>query len=232
MIDLNADVGEGAPNDAQILAVVSSANIACGAHAGDAQTMRMTCRLAGELGVRIGAHPGYPDRDGFGRREVGLATAEITATVASQLGALEAAAREAHARVGYVKLHGALYHRAAAETAVAAAVLDAIEAADGPRVVLCPAGSELHSEAVRRGYRAVAEGFADRRYAPDGSLVPRDVAGSVLSPGEAATQAVELARGGLYASLCLHGDGPDAAETAAAIFLALQAAGVRRAAFA
>jgi UPF0271 protein len=219
-IDLNADVGEGAPNDEAILAAVSSANIACGGHAGDRASMLETCRLARELGVRVGAHPGYPDRAGFGRRELGLSPAEIEAAVLGQLHAL--------ATVGsasYVKLHGALYHRAGRDPAAAAAVLDAIDLSDVPHVVLCLAGSELDVQAASRGYTTIAEGFADRRYAADGSLLPREVAGSLLEPGAAAAQAVSLAAAGRVSSICVHGDGPDAAATADTVAEALRAAG-------
>ncbi|HEY0417078.1 MAG TPA: 5-oxoprolinase subunit PxpA [Gaiellaceae bacterium] len=229
-IDLNADVGEGFTDDAGLLAAVTSASVACGFHAGSASTMRDTCSLAAASGVVIGAHPSYRDRDGFGRRELGLEPHVVRADVADQVAALAAAADRVGASVAYLKPHGALYHRGSGDDDVAAAVVDVAEAF-GLAVLGWP-GSALLLRAEAVGVRAVPEGFADRRYAPDGRLAPRTEPGALLDAEDAAAQALRLASRGEVGSLCVHGDTPGAAALAACVRAALTDAGVEVGAFA
>lgn len=212
VVDLNADCGEGF-DDAGLLAVVSSANVACGGHAGDAESLRPVVALAAERGVAVGAQVSYVDREGFGRRPLEVDPAVLRAQVLWQAGALDALCRGAGTRVRYVKPHGALYHRVLTEDAQADAVIDAVRLLDLP-LLLMP-GSR---------YAAVAEGFADRAYDGD-RLRPRDQPGAVHDqPGLAAAQAVSLARAGIR-SICVHGDSPGAVETASAVRAALEADG-------
>lgn len=242
-MDLNADMAEGSgPSgwaaDAALLDVITSANIACGGHAGDAETMRHACQAALERGVRIGAHPGYADRENFGRVELELGTDEIVDQVAGQVALLERTAAEAGGQVTHVKPHGALYHRALRDEQLAAALAELFSALSRPPVVLAPARGALADAAQARGLRCAAEGFADRAYDAAGLLVPRDQPGSVLNPSDAVAQAVGLARGGSVTSsdgtelaieldsICVHGDTPGALELARAIRSALQSAGV------
>ena len=246
MIDLNADLGEGfgrwsLTDDAALLAVVSSANVACGFHAGDPLTMRRVCERAAELGVRIGAQVSYRDLAGFGRREMDVPAEELAAEVAYQIGALAAFARAAGSRVAYVKPHGALYNRTVHDAEQAAAVVAGVLLAepDGGLPVLGLPGSRLLAAAQDAGLTPVAESFADRAYTPRGTLVPRREPGAVLhEPERVAARAVELARDGAVTasdgsriavrarSLCLHGDTPGAAGTARRVRAALEAAGV------
>ena len=219
-IDLNADVGEGFDGDDELLAVVTSANVACGFHAGDEGTMRAVCDVAAERGVAVGAHVSYRDRDGFGRRELGVDAATIEAETAEQLALLGAIAA---GRLTYVKPHGALYHRASIDGDCAAAIVAAILAFGRPLAVLAFPGSQLHALARNAGLAAEAEGFADRGYAADGTLLPRGEEGAVLSAEAAARQAVAIAGG--VGSICVHGDSPGAAETARRVAGALRAAG-------
>jgi UPF0271 protein len=230
-IDLNADLGEGVGDDAGLLELVTSANVACGFHAGDPLTMRRVAAVAAERGVAIGAHVSYHDREGFGRRPVAVAPDELAAQVLYQLGALEACCRAAGTRVRYVKPHGALYNTAARDPQTAAAVVDGVRAFGGLAVLALP-GCELARRAEAAGLGAVAEGFADRAYAPDGSLVPRDTPGAVLEDeGAIAAQAVELA-GGAVRSICVHGDSPGAVAAARRVRAALEHAGIAVEAFA
>lgn len=248
-IDLNADLGEGfgawpAPADAELFPLVTSASVACGFHAGDPGLMRDTCAAAAAQGVVIGAHPGYPDLLGFGRRELGATPGEIAGYVAYQVGALAACAALAGARVRYVKPHGALYNRAAREPGVARAVAEAVRAVDPGLALLGLAGSALIAAAREAGLRAVPEGFLDRAYRPDGSLVPRDLPGALIEdPAVAADRAVHLVRDGTLRatdgtllsirveSLCVHGDGPRAADLLRAVRARLAAEGIRPAPF-
>jgi UPF0271 protein len=238
-MDLNADLGEGSPHEAQVMPVVTSANVACGGHAGDEVTMRASVRLAAAHGVRVGAHPGFPDREGFGRRALPCTPDEVTAFVTAQVRALQAVAAAEGVTVAHVKPHGALYNLAARDGAVAAAVVRAMVACGVP-VVYGLAGESALLEAARAaGLGAVGEGFADRGYAPDGTLWPRGQAGDLLGADAAVAQGVEIAvRGAVRAvtgervavparTLCLHGDGPEAAQVAGALRRALEAAGVR-----
>jgi len=218
-IDLNADLGEGFGDDDALLEVVTSASVACGFHAGDAETMRRTCEAAARRGVSIGAHVSYDDREGFGRRALDVSPDVLGEQVRAQIEALAA-----FGAVAYVKPHGALYHSAAADPAVAVAVVGAA----GALPVVGPPGSALLAAA---GDRAVAEGFADRAYRPDGSgLVDRSLPGALLCGEAALEQARRLAAG--VGTICVHGDTPGAVELARAIRRALEEAGIDVCAFA
>jgi 5-oxoprolinase (ATP-hydrolysing) subunit A len=224
VIDLNADVGEGMATDAELLTLVTSANVACGFHAGDVETIRAVCAEAVTRGVAIGAHVGYRDREGFGRRPLEVTAATIEEEAVEQIGELAAHARAAGGRVAYVKPHGALYHRAAVDEDCARALASAA----GELPLLGMPGSALLAQA-RRG---VPEGYADRAYAHDGTLVPRGEPGALLDAPAAARQAVALARAGAVRSICLHGDTPDAVEVARRVVAELEAAGIELRAFA
>ena len=248
-IDLNADLGEGygawpAPADADLFPLISSASIACGFHAGDPGRMRETAALAARHSVVVGAHPGYPDLLGFGRRDLGASPREVADYVAYQVGAMMACARAAGTRVGYVKPHGALYNRAARDPDIAAAIADGVRAADPALALLGLAGSALTAGARAAGLRAVSEAFLDRGYQRDGSLVPRDTAGALLEdPDAAAARAVRLVREGTVdavdgtalrveaESLCVHGDGARAVLVLRAVRARLTAEGIAVAPF-
>ncbi|MEV6556935.1 5-oxoprolinase subunit PxpA [Nocardia sp. NPDC051756] len=243
-LDLNSDLGEGfgpwkMGDDAAMLDIVTSANIACGFHAGDPSIMRRTCGLAVEKGVRIGAHVGYRDLAGFGRREVTMVPAELRDEVLYQIGSLDAFAKAAGDRVRYVKPHGALYHSAARDRQLADAVLGALVDYDPELALLGPAGSQLEQAAEAAKVRFVGEGFADRAYTPAGTLAARGLPGAVLGTNEAVTQAVSIAMSGTArtvdgsgevtvraASICVHGDTPAAVEMARLIRTALDEVGV------
>lgn len=223
MIDLNADVGErsgadGIAADAAIIAGVSSLNVACGFHAGDAATMRAVCAEAVLRHKRIGAHVSFMDREGFGRRELEVDPEELRQQVVQQIAALRIEAGLEHGRVGYVKPHGALYNRAAVDRGYADAVVAAIAAVDRGLKLLAPPDSEMLRSAEAHAIEGVAEGFADRAYRADGTLVPRSEPGAVLSdPDAVVAHAEQLAASGRFRSLCLHSDTPGAAELAVAI---------------
>jgi 5-oxoprolinase (ATP-hydrolysing) subunit A len=243
-IDLNADVGEsyGAwvmGDDEALVPLVTSVNVACGAHAGDPLVMQRTVALAHRHGVAVGAHPGYPDRDGFGRRAIGITNDELRASLLAQLGALSALARVLGTSLGHVKLHGALYHRAARDEQVAGLVIRVLQDFDPQLVLVALAGSRLVQLARSSGLRVAAEAFADRAYESDGSLRSRGLPGAVLGSAEAAAeQAISIATLGRVAAhdgtmievhaqtLGVHGDTPGVAEYARAIRLALEEAGV------
>lgn len=238
-VDLNADLGEGAPDDAELLALVSSANIACGWHAGDARLMQATVEAALAHGVAIGAHPSYPDRDNFGRSEMRLAPAEVRADLIYQIGALDALVRAAGGRLHHVKPHGALYNQAGRDPALADAVAAAVRAVDPGLAVYGLAGGELLKAAERAGLRAVAEVFADRGYRADGSLVPRGQPGALIDDVQQAVgRTLRMVRDGVVQAvsgetvplqvqtLCVHGDGPHALAFARALHAALTQAGV------
>jgi UPF0271 protein len=248
-MDLNADMAEGIGEqgwgaDAALLDVITSANIACAGHAGDAETMRRACAAALERGVRIGAHPGYVDREHFGRVELGLAGAEVVEQVGEQIALLEAIAAEAGGAVTHVKLHGALYHRALSDDELAQALAELLAGLAVPPVVLAPASGALVDAARACGLRCAAEGFADRAYDSAGLLVPRDQPGSVLGAEAAVAQALVLAAEGAVIandgaavavdidSICVHGDTPGAAELARELRSALIAGGIEVKAFA
>lgn len=234
-IDLNADLGEGIGDDEAMLAVVTSVNIACGGHAGDERSMREVARLAAVRGVTIGAHPSYPDREGFGRRAMDPEPAQLRADLEEQVAALIGAAGRPAVR--YLKPHGALYNRIVVDNSQAAAVAQV--AADAGLPLLGLRGSAIERAAGRAGVRFVAEAFADRGYLPDGSLAPRHHPAGVLHDPEAIAQrVVRLAIDGEVAavdgslvrveaaSVCVHGDTPGAVAIATAVRAALQAAGV------
>ncbi|MFB9658584.1 LamB/YcsF family protein [Glycomyces mayteni] len=241
-MDLNADLGEGfgrweLTDDAALLRIVTSANVACGFHAGDPATLRRVCELAAAAGVRIGAQVSYRDLAGFGRREMDVPPAELAAEVAYQIGALRVFAEAAGSRVAYVKPHGALYHRAGRDPVQAAAVAEGARLA-GVGLVLTQRGSELDRAATAAGLRVAGEAFADRGYRSDGRLVPRGEPGALLAPRDAVAQALGLAADGEVTaadgtrttvaaeSICVHGDGPDAVAVAAAIRAALDERGI------
>lgn len=249
-IDLNADLGEGfgrwrLTDDERLLSVVTSANVACGFHAGDAATMRRVCELAAGRGVRIGAQVSYRDLAGFGRRAMDVPPAELAAEVAYQIGALEVFARAAGARVAYVKPHGALYNRVVRDEEQAGAVVEGVLLADGTLPVLGLPGSRLLELAGRAGLPVVPEAFADRAYTDGGTLVPRDREGAVITDAASVVaRSVELARSGTVGahsgrrievrarSLCLHGDTPGAVELARRVRDGLEASGIKVEAFA
>lgn len=228
-IDLNADLGEGfgafrPAADGELLAIVSSANVACGFHAGDPVLMRETVAAAAAHGVTVGAHPGYPDLLGFGRRALAATPAEVEAYVVYQVGALAACCTAAGTRLRYVKPHGALYNQAARDAALARAIARAVHAVDPSLALLGLAGSALVTEAEAAGLRAAREAFADRAYRPDGTLVPRSEPGALVTdPAQAARQALRLAAGA--DSLCVHGDTPGAVGILRAVRAALEGAG-------
>lgn len=221
-IDLNADIGEGFADDEHLLAVVTSASIACGFHAGSAESMRAACACAVRHGVAVGAHPSYRDRDGFGRRALELEPEVVREDVAEQVEALVEIAAAEGVAVVYLKPHGALYTRAIDDAEVASAIVSV--ACDHSLAVLAWPGSELAALARASGLEAVAEGFADRGYA-GGRLLPRDAPGALLGADEAAMQAVALARAGEVKSICVHGDTPGAADLAARVRTALTESG-------
>ncbi len=238
-VDLNADLAEGM-DDAALLPLLSSANLACGLHAGGPAVIDRTVALCLQRGVRIGAHPGYPDREGFGRNEMQLPPDELRALVLYQLGALDALVRARGGVLSHVKAHGALYNRAARDPAVARTFAEAVRAFRPGLLVIGLAGSAQLDAARALGLPAAGEAFADRRYLPGGALMPRSRPGAVLQdPAEAAAQAVQIVRdhratasdGSLVEieaqTLCLHGDTPGAERIAQAVRGALERAGVR-----
>ena len=241
-IDLNADIGEhdgdGYFGDTQLLDVVSSANIACGKHAGSLEVMRKTVALAYERGVSIGAHPGYPDREGFGRREIGLSLTAIIDSFEKQIEHLQACCDAEGARLRYVKPHGALYNRASKDAELARLLAGSLARLDSSLVLLALAGSRLHAEARTHQLGCAAEAFLDRAYMPDGTLVARDRAGAVIENAEAAAaRALQIAdKGTIVASdgttitlkaesLCVHGDSSSAVQTVRLARARLESAG-------
>ncbi|MET7703845.1 MULTISPECIES: LamB/YcsF family protein [unclassified Streptomyces] len=249
-IDLNADLGEGfgrwrLTDDEQLLSVVTSANVACGFHAGDAATMRRVCELAAERGVRIGAQVSYRDLAGFGRRSMDVPSDELAAEVAYQIGALEVFARAAGTRVSYVKPHGALYNRVVHDEEQAGAVVDGVLLADARLAVLGLPSSRLLALAEKAGLPIATEAFADRAYTAEGTLVPRSQDGAVITDADTvAERSVGLARFGTVTahsgeripvrarSLCLHGDTPGAVDLARRVRARLESSGVLVEAFA
>jgi UPF0271 protein len=248
-IDLNADLGEGfgrwtLGDDDSVLGLVTSANIACGFHAGDPVIMRSTCRRAVAQGVAIGAQVGYRDLAGFGRRRMDIGRDDLGADVLYQLGALQAFAAAAGDRVRYLKPHGALYNTAALDADQAGAIVDAVLAFDPGLPVLTLPDSALFRAARAAGLRAVPEAFADRAYTAAGGLVPRSEAGAVLTdPDAIAERALGIARDATVLavdgsvvqvaaeSICVHGDTPGAVAIAQAVRTRLEAAGISLARF-
>lgn len=248
-IDLNSDLGEGygpwtMGHDALVLDCVTSANIACGGHAGDPETMFKTLRLAAERGVVVGAHPGYADREGFGRRVIPMQPAEIGRMLAAQVGALAALARMAGTAVRYVKPHGALGNLAAADRMVADAIVQTVQSVDPSLAILAISGTCLEQAARERGVAVYSEIFADRAYLPSGQLMPRSQPGAVLHDVQQATQRLlGFLRSGRMPvagaepialkaeSICVHGDNAEAVEMARQIRARLQAEGIAVAPF-
>jgi UPF0271 protein len=224
-IDLNADLGEGDPYDLELLRIVSSCNIACGGHAGDEETMRVTVLSALENRVSIGAHPSYPDREGFGRRSGYLSGEELLASLTAQIAALNAIVIEAGATLSHVKPHGALYNDAVNDRELADLIASAIGATVPDAAFVGLPESELQTAAVEHGLNFVAEGFIDRAYQDNGQLVPRSEPGAVHNSLELVLpQAVSLV--GKVDTLCIHGDTPGAADVAAAVRQELEKQGV------
>jgi UPF0271 protein len=210
-IDLNCDMGEldDAAHEAALMAYITSANIACGGHAGDAQTMERTARLALERGVRIGAHPGYPDRENFGRLEIEMTREAIAETVYAQIARLDEVVRRVGGTMVHVKPHGALYNVAVRNGEVARAIAEGA-ARWNPRTILFGlAGSPMLEVWRTMGMAVAGEAFADRRYEADGTLRSRKLDDALITdPGEAAAQALRFAREGLAETICVHGDTP------------------------
>jgi 5-oxoprolinase (ATP-hydrolysing) subunit A len=238
-IDLNADLGEGIGDDEAMLDIVTSASIACGGHAGDETTMRAAVRAAKARGVVIGAHPGFADRENFGRKRLLLAPDELDASIRQQVRTLVEIADEEDWPVRYVKLHGALANMAAEEPAIMALCLAAVEGLVDDMAILAIDSSAQVETAEAMAYRTIAEAYADRAYQANGLLVPRQMPGAVLhDPSEIAARAVRLAQTGeieaidgsvirtTARSLCIHGDTPDAVSIARAVRDGLAAAGV------
>jgi 5-oxoprolinase (ATP-hydrolysing) subunit A len=224
-IDLNADVGERCGQDVALMRTITSANIACGLHAGDAATMRETVILAREHGVAVGAHPSFADREHFGRREMQLAPAEIEALVIRQIEALAVIASNEGIRLQHVKPHGALYNIAARDPAVASAIANAVASVDRSLILLGLPQSNLVIAGKAAGLMTAGEAFADRAYRPDGSLVPRTELGAVIhDPDEVLARVANLAARPDIDTICVHGDTPGAAELASKIRVALEAA--------
>ncbi len=256
-IDLNADLGEwssaGTPSgadadpigdDAAMLSLVSSANIACGGHAGDAETMLRTLRVAAESGVVIGGHPGYRDRESFGRRDIAMPLDNIVRLVVDQIATLGAIAASVSVDVRYVKLHGALGNLAARDAEVARAVVAALQSVDDQLAVLAISGTQLEIVARAKEAPVFSEVFADRAYQPNGQLLPRSEPGAVLhDPGEAAERLLGFVETGLMPvvgaapipldahSICVHGDSPGALELTRRIRRDLTAAGIELTSF-
>ncbi|KGN41484.1 LamB/YcsF family protein [Knoellia aerolata] len=243
-VDLNSDLGEGfgrwtLGDDDAMLDLVTSANVACGFHAGDPSILRRVCASAAERGVAIGAQVGHRDLAGFGRRHIEVDPAELVDEVIYQIGALDAFARVAGTRVRYVKPHGALYNAAAVTPVTADAIAEAVALFDDSLALVGLAGSELLRAAGDAGLAAVSEAFADRAYTPDGLLVSRREPGAVLEdPAEVARRCVQLVRHGTVTavdgstirvaaqSICVHGDTPGAVDIARAVRRSLADAGI------
>lgn len=239
VIDLNCDLGEGAGHDEALMPLVTSANIACGAHAGDEAVMRATVRLARRHGAAIGAHPGFADRGHFGRRALSLPPLEIVGLVRAQVEALRVIASEEGAAVTHVKPHGALYNLAARDAVVADAIAEAVAGIDAGLWLYGLAGGELLKAGRARGLRVASEVFADRTYQADGSLTPRNQPDAFLTGEEASVaQVLHMIRSGKVRStdgrnvaitadtVCLHGDGAGAVAFARGLRRALLHAGV------
>lgn len=221
-IDLNADLGEGVTDDDALLTVVTSANVACGFHAGDETVMRAVCARAADSGVVIGAQVSYLDREGFGRRSIDVTPEVLTTWVSEQVAVLSGIAEDEGIRVSYLRPHGALYNRVVDDEIQAAAVL----AGSGSLPVLGLPGSVLLRLAEQQGRVAVTEGFPDRGYTAEGRLIPRSEAGALVSdPEQIAAAAVALASSGQVRTVCVHGDSPGAVATARAVRAALVDAG-------
>lgn len=238
-IDLNADLGEGSSADSELMTLVTSVNIACGFHAGDAQTMLESVRNAIKNGVAIGAHPSFPDRENFGRTAMDLPPETVYAQVLYQIGALEAMVRAENGVMRHVKPHGMLYNQAAKDADLADAIARAVWDCSPQLILVGLAGSELIRAGQRLGLTTRQEVFADRGYQPDGSLVPRTQAGALISDeGKALAQTLEMVRAGRVTAVdgtpanvqadtvCLHGDGEHALQFARRLRAAFSEEGI------
>lgn len=243
-IDLNCDVGEGCGNDGELMKFVSSANIACGYHAGDAVTMRRTVDIAIENGVSIGAHPGYRDRANFGRLPLNCSSDEIVGIVSEQIRTLAEIAAEAGGRLTHVKPHGALYNQSARDPEIAAAVAKAVAEFDRDLILFGLSGSQSIAQAEHAGLRAVSEVFSDRTYQTDGSLTSRSQPNALISDkGVAAVQVLDMVKYGRVRSvdaimipivaetICIHGDGENAVAFARLIRNSLVESGIKVSSF-
>lgn len=214
-LDINCDMGElaDAAHEAALMEHITSANIACGGHAGDDHTMERTARLALDRGVRIGAHPGYPDRANFGRIEIAMRPAEIAATVHQQIARLDAIVRALGGAIVHVKPHGALYNAAVHDAEIARAIADGVSRWNPSAILFGLAGAPMLDVWRGMGMTVWREAFADRRYEPDGTLRSRKLADALITvPAEAAEQAARFASGGSADTICVHGDTPGAVE--------------------
>lgn len=224
MIDLSADLGEGSPGEEEIWPLITSANVACGGHTGDAGSMNAAAALALRHGVRFGAHPSYPDRENFGRVSLRISPDDLRASLVEQIRALRA-----FGRVQHVKPHGALYNDAHRDRALANVIVEAIRLVDPDIALVAPDSSQMAASAREAGTTVIREAFADRRYEPDGSLTPRRLPGSTLTIEEAAGQAARLVSDGSviardgsrvplpFDTLCIHADMEGAVERLRAI---------------
>ncbi len=240
-IDINCDMGESfgryaLGDDASVMPYITSANIACGMHAGDPSVMRTTIRLAKEYGVAVGAHPGWPDLQGFGRRDISMTPDEAEGYILYQIGALAAFARQEGVELRHVKVHGSLYNQAVSNRALADVVALAVRNFDKNLILVGQAGSSIVKAGLGFGLRVANEGFPDRRYNPDGTLTSRKQTGAlVINPEEVAANAVSLARAGIdfggkrvpIDTLCIHGDNPRAPENARQVREALERARIQ-----
>ena len=226
-IDLNCDLGEGIGNDEAIMPYITSANIACGFHAGDAHTMRETLRLAKRFSVNAGAHPSWDDRENFGRKEMDVSSEEAEKLVFEQIQMLASIAKEESVTLTHVKPHGALYNQSAKDIELANAIARAVKASGVDLVLVGLAGSRSIEAGREMGIRVAAEGFPDRGYNADGSLMSRLLPGAIIeSPEDVAKHAIELVKTGKMDTLCLHGDHPNAAENAKLLREVLEKNGV------
>jgi UPF0271 protein len=224
-IDLNADLAEGCPNDRALLALVTSASLCCGAHAGGPDVIRQTLRDARDRGVAVGAHPGYADREGFGRRVQAVSAQAVRDLIIEQVKILGEAASEISVPIRFLKPHGALYNQAQREDEIARGVVAAAVELGLP--LLGQPGTLLERRAAECGAPYIAEGFPDRRYREDGALVPRGEPGAVLrDPGEMEAQVLRLVARGRVATLCIHGDDPHAVANAELVRRALESRGI------
>jgi len=239
-VDLNADLGEGAGHDAELFELISSANIATGFHAGDADTMHAAVSSARDCGVAVGAHPSFFDRENFGRKELKVTVDEVFNAVVFQLGVFQAIAEAAGMRPNHVKPHGALYNMAARDEKIAEAIARATKSVDAKLILFVPDNSALARAGESHGLQVAREVFADRNYLADGSLVPRNRTDALLNdPAEAAERVLRMLREGKVRSveghdvdvraetICVHGDTPGAVEFARALRSQLESQGVR-----
>lgn len=227
-VSLNVDLGELPGEPEELYSIATMVNVACGGHAGDLATMERACELARGAGARLAAHPSYPDRPGFGRTSLGMTSAALAVSVRSQVEALARVARRVGIPIEAVKPHGALYHDAARDPAIAAAVVEAIDAGLGVPVALVgPPEGAFARLAAAEGRVYLREGFADRAYGPEGNLVPRTQAGALITdPAAARAQALRLAGACTFETLCVHGDTPGALTIARAVREGLESAGL------